>query len=360
MLQHAKNIEKVEPVTPVGSPVVADSKPPKPASLVPKVKVKIAPESHAKPKARPLVKKVEKPAPILIKPHEPAKPIKPAETKPDPPGLKVTPQSRPAQEILSAGERRTKDTKKAHFLHPLPETTIEPSYHEMEVPSQIAEFTGPAEAPKELPEPLAEAAVALPGLPETDLVEKPPLNRFEELVETQPEPEEPVTLEVIQQAVVEEEQPVEETLVQLAHYLEGRAAQPEIAGKLEETGPEMQEIIQIIQEISEELEMVIPHAEPAETKPELTPELTEKIIILFKAVGYKQPEHALQALLDKYDLDFVIEALKYLRQLSDSGQRQEFSKTATATLSGVRTAAPLHRIIAALLLTKSIFYSASN
>jgi hypothetical protein len=249
---------------------------------------------------------------------------------------------------LPPGSVRTMGGHETDIVPLKPEVKFEPAAEAAEtVPVVYEDISEEDIAPVPQISPEATDVLHIPQ-PET---EEPTINSFEEMVETRAEPEKLVTLEIVQSLVTDGEQQVEETFVQLAQILEEQ---------IEEPGSEIQEIKQIIQEISEELEVVIAQAEQDEARPELTPGLKEKIVVLLRVLGYKEPEQALEQLLEKYDLDFVIEALQYLRQLTDSGQRQEFSRAAQDAPVSSRRQCPLHQIMAAFLLTKSIFYSLSN
>jgi hypothetical protein len=136
------------------------------------------------------------------------------------------------------------------------------------------------------------------------------VSNFETFMAVQPVNEEPVTLEVIQNRA--EEQPLEQTLAMLVEHLA-------------ETGGETEQdvIYEIIGEIKAALPACYVYAETEEREIHITPEMTGKLLIFLKALGYEQPSEVLISFVGHYDLTFLLQALEYICQLNDDN-RQEF------------------------------------
>lgn len=154
-----------------------------------------------------------------------------------------------------------------------------------------------------------------------------PVNAFAEFIAEQPAEDKdevaqalPVTLESIQQKA-EDEQPVETVLAELSSLLE----KPESAEP--ETQPQLNEIKQLLNEIHQEIRVNIEQA-----KPPITPELTRKLLALMEVVGYQDPQKALLDMANRHGIDFVLQAMEYLYQLTLEENRYEFaSQTAPST-----------------------------
>ncbi|HEY5549778.1 MAG TPA: hypothetical protein VIK37_01065 [Candidatus Saccharimonadales bacterium] len=138
---------------------------------------------------------------------------------------------------------------------------------------------------------------------------------FEAFVATQPISEEPVTLEAIQEEA--NEQPLEQTLVQLVELLSGA---PEKA----DAETEENKLYAILQGIEDAMPACYIGQEAAETKPRITAEMTEKLLRLLRALGYENPKEVLVSFVARFDLAFLLQTLKYLCQLNNEHNRQEF------------------------------------
>lgn len=137
---------------------------------------------------------------------------------------------------------------------------------------------------------------------------------FETFLATQPTNEDLLTFETIQEKA--NAQPLEQTVVQLIEY---------IANNLPEES-EQNAIRHIVQEIKKALPECYVHrgAEDVEPKLQITPEMTEKILTLLRALGYQNPGEALINFVTRYDLAFLLQALEHLCQLNDKENRREF------------------------------------
>ncbi|HVI60588.1 MAG TPA: hypothetical protein VM535_00345, partial [Candidatus Saccharimonadales bacterium] len=112
--------------------------------------------------------------------------------------------------------------------------------------------------------------------------------------------EEPRTLEDIQAEA--EEQPLEQTLMQLVKHLSESAAEPE-----------SHEVWEITEGIAAE----------ASPNPKITPELTDQLLALLRVLGYQNPREVLVDFVKKYDLAFLLQALRYIWELSSSRERPD-------------------------------------
>lgn len=123
--------------------------------------------------------------------------------------------------------------------------------------------------------------------------------------------EEPMTLEAIQERA--DEQPVEQTLIQLVEYL------TEAAEVLEQKA-----LLRIVQEIEKALPACYGTQETVDVKPRITPKMTEKILMLLHGLGCQKPKDALVSFVAKYDIALLLQTLDYICQLSNNENRREF------------------------------------
>ncbi len=136
---------------------------------------------------------------------------------------------------------------------------------------------------------------------------------------------------IIEQA---DEQPLEQTFVQLAHYLadtlqESQIADVDTAKVSDETVPEQSkqfiELRAILQDIAEVLPLsYYVDEETSEQHIKITPELTEQLLLLLRSLGYEQPKEALVEFVRVYGLTFLLQAIQYMCQLSNTIEQQEF------------------------------------
>lgn len=140
---------------------------------------------------------------------------------------------------------------------------------------------------------------------------------FEAFIAEQPTAEEAVTLEFIKEQA--NEQPLEQTFVQLAELLANVAEE-------ESPGAEQIELHKILQEIEVALPVryAVNEIEIEEPSLRITPELTEKMIRLLSSLGYEHPKEALVDFVRQHDLTFLLQAFQYMCQLCHEDDRQEF------------------------------------
>lgn len=145
---------------------------------------------------------------------------------------------------------------------------------------------------------------------ETETTEKVEINLFEKLVTETTLPEKmPEVEEIVRNA---NDQPLKETLIQFSHYLSEKS---EI-----ETEISSQSLEQIVDAVRDVMIML----EASNEKQPLSPELTQKLLALLRAVGYKNPGEALIRFVTQHDLEFLLQAVRYLYQLSNPDNQQEF------------------------------------
>lgn len=154
---------------------------------------------------------------------------------------------------------------------------------------------------------------------------------FETFIALQPVAEEPLTLRAIQEQAYE--QPLEQTLAQLVGYF----SEP-----LEEGVPEA--LWPIIQEVGEALPACYIRQKTTEAEPKLqvTPEMTEKLLLLLRTLGYKTPREELVNFATKYGLVFLLQAVDYMYQLYSNDNKQEFLTASATPASSVDDNAWLH------------------
>lgn len=183
---------------------------------------------------------------------------------------------------------------------------------------------------------------------------------FETFLALQPEAEEVVLLEtIIEQAV---EQSLEQTFVQLAQYLSDTLAENQDASEASaDTVPELNdehiELNAILQEITEILPTCYSVSEETqERRIQITPEMTQKLLMLLRSLGYEQPREVLVEFVRLHGLGFLLQAIQYMCQLNSTDNQQEFySLTTTSTSSddSVGFSSVLGNIVLRLLSVKT-------
>jgi hypothetical protein len=156
-------------------------------------------------------------------------------------------------------------------------------------------------------------------------------NDFAELVATKPQPEEAPDIETIIAGA--NNQTLEETLVQLSFYLTEADQAAESSG---------------IEAVLKEVVAALPHRsigyanqENEEDRTAVTPELTRKLLVLLRAVGYDDPQEVLVEFVRQHDFEFLLQAIRYLYQLIDDNNRPEFSPIRTLNFTAMKVDEPL-------------------
>jgi hypothetical protein len=179
-----------------------------------------------------------------------------------------------------------------------------------------------------------------------------PANAFEAFLAAQPLPEAPPDLETI--VATANEQPLETTLIQLATHLTEASAET----------PEAVAITTILQQIVAELPAPLAAHDLddlAPNEPRITPELTEKLLLLVEALGYDDPSSTLVKFVAQHDLDFLLQTMGYISQITPRTpqyDKQEFLPHTLAAFAPISTGVPitnrLGRIILGLIRTSSL------
>ncbi len=113
-------------------------------------------------------------------------------------------------------------------------------------------------------------------------------------------------------------QPIEKSLAELITLIQETSKTPE-----------MQEITNLIQEIDQLF--TVDNLRITEASP-LAPEIEEKIIRLFELLGRRSPQDALDELIVRHDIDFLVQAIEYLTELANEDNQQEFLFSRTKTV----------------------------
>ncbi len=139
-------------------------------------------------------------------------------------------------------------------------------------------------------------------------IEKSLLNEFESYINIQPVEETVPTIDQIQAKA--ENQPLEASL-------------SELVSLLAEASPQNETLITEIFELTK----IFSANEDKASIIKFNPEMLSKILSLLELIGYENPERSLLDLVARYDLRFLISAMRYLHELSDPRKRHEFSIT---------------------------------
>lgn len=129
---------------------------------------------------------------------------------------------------------------------------------------------------------------------------------FESYINDQPVEETVPTIDQIQAKA--ENQPIEESLGQLVSLI------VEASTSNEALIAEIFELTEIFTADEEKTSVI-----------KFDPEMLSKILSLLELIGYANPEKSLLDLVARYDLRFLISAMRYLHELTDPRNRQEFS-----------------------------------
>lgn len=171
---------------------------------------------------------------------------------------------------------------------------------------------------------ISAVADAIAGLDANPAPETEQFTDFETIIADQPASEEPVNLESIREQA--DAQPLEQTLAQLVEYL-SEPAEKEIPGH------------KAIWEILHDVEMALPatydsrdsqQSTETEPKPQITPEMIEKLLILLRTLGYQHPHEALISFIKLHGLAYALQAITYMCQLKSPDNQQEFFVAAAA------------------------------
>ncbi len=153
-------------------------------------------------------------------------------------------------------------------------------------------------------------------------------NTFAEYVTAQTPPDASPNIEAILEHAAD--QPLQETLLQLGHHL---AEFPD-----DTTTTELRTALKAF---SEAVSSTDTGPATLEQRLVITPELTDKLLALLRAVGYRNPLEALTEFTAQHSLDFLLDAAEYLYQLLDDKNRQEFTATTVMSSAALNVDEPL-------------------
>ncbi len=181
---------------------------------------------------------------------------------------------------------------------------------------------------------------------DTDMIEA---NAFAEFIDAQPQPIEPIDdIEIIK--VNANEQPLEETLVQLASYLSEVSEENEESSIQLEVSEDIAAIRHLLQDINKEF-IKLSEANPGKTETvRVTPDITQKLLDLLRVVGYQNPQEALVSFVSKHGFEFLPQAISYLYQLTNEDNQKELWHYSIPTFSTMMAEEPL-----SVRLGRSIF-----
>jgi len=226
----------------------------------------------------------------------------------------------------------------------------------MEIKEQVHEIPYVKETVAELPladtkakiKHESESRPKLEQQPEVIVLEVAPaegldINPFEEYVEAQSEVETMAKpeLEHSMDTIIAEttnEQPVEEVFMELAEALK-------------DSPPEAEEVYVAVKDLSESLSYS-KNVDAERDTVEISPETIQKLLDLLRLLGYENPQRALIELLSRYDLEFLVQAIRHLAQMTNADNRQSFSLASTvAAVSQDKTTTQTHlgRLLFALV-----------
>jgi hypothetical protein len=139
--------------------------------------------------------------------------------------------------------------------------------------------------------------------------------------ESQPQPKEAVNLETI--ILCAADQTLEETFTQLASYLTetADAGNDETLFEVTAEGMVVRELLRDILEKTEPLR--------------ITPEITQKLLVLLRAVGYEDPQEALLKFVADHSPEFLLLTVRYLYQLANEDTQPETQFIKIPALSAV-------------------------
>lgn len=132
-------------------------------------------------------------------------------------------------------------------------------------------------------------------------------NTFEEFVMARDESE--VFLELDEIRAVANEKPLEESLVCLVSLLQ-------------EVPDENEDVTMLVHTLHESFSRI--NAPGVERRAAgITPEITQKLLSLLRLIGYQNPREVLLDFITRHDLEFLIQALRYLAQLAGQDNQPE-------------------------------------
>lgn len=184
------------------------------------------------------------------------------------------------------------------------------------------------------------------------------IHDFETFIDEQPVTEEPITLEVIQEQIANE-QPLEQTFVQLAQHLKNNLHEAQDTAKpSDEDTPALSELEVELNAILQEIVEILPtvysiNKETQEKRINITPEMTQKLLMLLRSIGYQNPRDALIEFVQLRGLTFLFQAIQCMCQLNHEKNRKEFlTKVLTLTSDNNNSRVRLSMLLASLAINR--------
>lgn len=141
-----------------------------------------------------------------------------------------------------------------------------------------------------------------------ETVESEEANIFEDFVMQRVERE--VFLEIDEIRAVANEQPLEESLACLATLLQ-------------EAPSKSEDVVELVDSLARSFTRTNHENALAPETSRITPEITQKLLSLLRLIGYQSPQEVLLEFITRHDLEFLIQALRYLAQLAQQDNQPE-------------------------------------
>lgn len=190
---------------------------------------------------------------------------------------------------------------------------------------------------------------------ETDLGIKTTVD-FEAYIETQPEVQNSIPLEIIIDQA--NEQPLEQTFVQLARHLSevataGEQDKADTDKGLLELNAAHDKLFTLLQEIEAELPQCYIGQETENPGLQITPEMTKKLLLLLTQLGYENPRETILAFVSQFGVSFLLQSLTYFcQQISSDDRKEILGQTALQLPSNDDNARQrrMHNVLSGLVL----------
>lgn len=150
-------------------------------------------------------------------------------------------------------------------------------------------------------------------------------NAFAEFIITKPQPEQTPNIETIIAGA--NDQTLEKTCLQLSFYLAEATQEPD---------PRLKNALQDVLEAFHRDNVNYADRAHMEKPAVISPEFTQKLLILLRVIGYTDPQEALVEFIEQHDFEFLLQAVSYLHQLCDDNNQQELLPTTTLSFTATK------------------------
>jgi hypothetical protein len=182
-------------------------------------------------------------------------------------------------------------------------------------------------------------------MPETELTITP--NLFKVYLKQQDTKDEMIEFDVLQENA--DELQLDDMLVELSSYFTQNLHEAATDSSIEVSHNESI-VTQSLAEIDQIVEKQISISDNKESIIALTPELTQKLLELLRALGYKNPQEVLAFFISKHGLEFLIHAMRYLYVLSvDYTQHESLIQSTIVCVDDVGDISPQARFGRAII-----------